>query len=127
MRKHLLTAVTLALTTLAIPCALPQDRPQERGRHEATARPEYHFRPEDRAKLRAQYKDIGKVDVARRPHFVAGGTLPDDWRHHIRAVPHGLIAELPPIPTGYLVGYYDGYAVVYDPNSGYILEVLDLY
>jgi len=127
MRKYLIPFVTLGLTLVTIPSrALPQDRPEHRDEAKGAKRPEYHFRTEDRDRLRGQYKDIGKVDAAHREHFVAGGNLPGDWRHHIRPVPRAVITELPPIPSGYLVGYYDGYAVVYDPRTGYILEVLDL-
>jgi len=123
-------AVTAAVTAVAIPMrALPQDRPEhqdERARGEERQKPEYHFRQEDNQRLREHYKDINKVDRAHREHFVAGGHLPEDWRRHIRPVPAVVIRELPPIPAGYVAGYYDGYAVVYDPNTGVILEVLDL-
>jgi Ni/Co efflux regulator RcnB len=119
-RRQLLKSVTMALTAAAIPTyVLAQER---RGEGKA----EYHFRPEDREKLRGQYKDIDKVDRDHREHFVAGGHLPSDWRHHIQAVPSVVIRDLPPIPAGYVAGYYDGYAVVYDPRTGVILEVLDL-
>ena len=37
-----------------------------------------------------------------------------------------MIGYLPPIPPGYAVGYYNGYCVVYDPASFYILSVLNL-
>jgi hypothetical protein len=34
---------------------------------------------------------------------------------------------LPPVPLGYEVGYYDGYCLVYDPNSLLVASVFDLY
>lgn len=119
-RRQLLKTITFAFTAAVIPgSALAQARREEH-------RPEYHFREEDSPKLREQYKEIDKVDRGHREHFVVGGRLPGDWRHHIRPVPVEVIHELPPIPAGYEVGYYDGYAVVYDPATGYTLEVLDL-
>lgn len=132
MRKYLLTAVTMAVTAFLLPNpARSQDRGDHRqeGREhgDEARRPEYHFKPENRATLREHYKELGRVDANHREHFVAGANLPGDWRHHIRPVPRAVLGELPAIPAGYLVGYYDGYAVVYDPRTGYILETLDLY
>jgi hypothetical protein len=37
-----------------------------------------------------------------------------------------VLAYLPPPPPGYLVGYYDGYVVVYDPTTYFIANVVDL-
>jgi hypothetical protein len=42
-------------------------------------------------------------------------------------IPPSLIAYLPPIPAGYQIGYYDGYAIVYDPYTGMILSIIDLF
>lgn len=64
--------------------------------------------------------------MEKPPHFAAGDHLPGNWRAEIRPVPKNVIAELPAIPAGLAVGYYDGYAVVYNPNTGVIVEVLDL-
>jgi hypothetical protein len=44
-----------------------------------------------------------KVARAHREHFVVGGRLPGDWRHHIRPVPAVVIHELPRIPSEYEV------------------------
>jgi len=35
--------------------------------------------------------------------------------------------EFPPIPAGLEIGYLDGYAIVYDPATLEIVEVLDVW
>jgi hypothetical protein len=42
-------------------------------------------------------------------------------------VPEAVIRELPPPPRGYVFGYADGYAILYDPRTGYIADVIDLF
>jgi hypothetical protein len=41
-------------------------------------------------------------------------------------VPPSMWGMLPSIPPGYQVGYYDGYVVVYDPVTYWIVGVVDL-
>jgi hypothetical protein len=117
---------TVAAVGLLVPATYASPIPQEREQKEAP-KAQYHFRQEDAAKLRENYKGIEKVDRNSRPHFVAGGHLPDGWRARISPVPTTVIAELPAIPAGYVAGYIDGYAVIYDPNTGVIVDVIDLY
>lgn len=100
--------------------------PQDRQRGEEHQNREYHFRSADKAKLQKSYPDRSHVDWNHREHFVRGGHLPADWHDRIRPVPEAVIRELPPIPAGCEVGYLDGWAVVYDPTTGEIIETLDL-
>jgi hypothetical protein len=37
-----------------------------------------------------------------------------------------VVSFLPPPPPGYTMGYFNGYVVVYDPVSFYIVNVIDL-
>lgn len=99
---------------------------REEQREEHRARPEYHFRQEDGAKLRQHYNRIDRVDVHHRPEYVAGGHLPSDWHKRIHPVPEAVVRELPPAPPGYVFGYMDGYAVVYEPRTLMIADVIDL-
>ena len=64
--------------------------------------------------------------VDRRPHLVAGRSIPIAYRPHISRLPQHLGYRLPPPPRGYHVGYYQGYSVVYDPLTFAIVGVLDL-
>lgn len=103
------------------PTAGPQPRQQ-------TAGPQsYQFRDDDRSKLQRHYKrSLDNVNRSRRPHFEAGGHIPAPYRHAITEAPESLRRRMPPPPQGYRIGYYQGYSVVYDPNTFLILSVLDL-
>ena len=41
-------------------------------------------------------------------------------------MPVVVIQQLPPIPPGYQAGYYEGYAVVVDPRTRVIYDVIDI-
>jgi len=70
---------------------------------------------------------LAHVDRNNRPHIVAGGSLQGNWRTYIVPVPTEVITYLPPVPEGYQLGFYDGYIIVYDPYSGLVLDVIDLF
>ena len=129
MKKTILIAATLGL---AAAISLPaQERPQEergqeRAKQDQKGHAEYHFRQEDAPKLRQNYKNIEHVDAKNRGHYAAGERLPNDWHKRMHPVPQTVIAELPPPPPGYVFGYVDGYCVAYDPNTGYVADVIDL-
>jgi hypothetical protein len=42
-------------------------------------------------------------------------------------VPSEEFAYLPPVPEGYEMAFYNGYIIVYDPYSGLVLDVIDLF
>ena len=45
---------------------------------------------------------------------------------YLTPLPPNLYGYLPPPPPGYQVAYYQGYVVVYDPRTGFIVNVVDL-
>ena len=104
----------------------PQHRPPQWGRPPAH-RPSYGFRPGDRDSLRRYYASrFGYINRARRPIFSIGGFLPFADLAYLSPLPVSLYGALPPIPPGCQVGYWDGYVIVYDPMTGYIVSVVDL-
>ncbi len=117
-----IAALLLGAAGLVAP-AYSQKEPAEQRQNQKA---EYHFRKEDGAKLRQHYNNIGRVDVHSRHALVSGGRLPDDWKGRMNPVPADVIRELPPVPTGYVFGYIDGYCVAYDPTTLYIADVIDL-
>jgi len=122
------TGLTLILSgaLMAIAAAPAFAYTPQRDQRQANERHEYHFKPENKAVLQKHMPNRSHVDWNRREHLVAGNRLPSGWHAHIRPVPEAVIRELPPIPAGLEIGYYDGYCVVYDPNTLEIVEVLDL-
>jgi hypothetical protein len=71
-------------------------------------------------------RNLAYINIGRRPVFVPGGFFPWGDFGYLTPVPMSLYGYLPPIPPGYQAGYFDGWVVVYDPLSGYILDVVDL-
>jgi hypothetical protein len=89
--------------------------------------PPYAWRPGDRDRMRRYYgRNFGYINRGRRPIFTVGGFIPFGDRGYFRPVPPGLYGYLPPPPPGYMMGYFDGYVVVYDPVSYSVLNVMDL-
>lgn len=52
--------------------------------------------------------------------------MPPAYRPYISPLPEYVVSYLPPPPPGYAMGYYQGYAVVYDPVTFLILSTIDL-
>jgi len=64
---------------------------------------------------------------ARRRAFFAGEYFPLVYLPYLKPMPSQVLEYLPPVPPGYEVGYFDGYGLVYDPNTLIIISVIDLY
>ncbi len=109
--------------------------PQERGnREEAKTAPnnadkhaEYHFKGDAKTKLRSSYHDISRVNRNQRVTITREQVLPVEVRSEIEPVPADVVSYLGPPPAGYMFGFVDGYCVVYDPTTFYVIEVIDLF
>src|ERR1700722_19031755 len=89
--------------------------------------PPYAWRPGDRDRMRRYYgRNFGYINRGRRPIFTICGFIPFRDRVYFRSVPPCLYRSLPPAPPGYVMGYFDGYVVIYDPVSYSVLNVMDL-
>ncbi|MCB5188912.1 hypothetical protein LG200_12960 [Methylobacillus caricis] len=87
----------------------------------------YHFRDNDRYRLRVQYeRSLRMVNRDHRPYFQPGYAVLPAYRPYITPVPVQILHRLPPPPPGYVIGYYQGYNVVYDPISFIVLTTIDL-
>lgn len=104
------------------------------GRWQAQSRPvivhqdvHYHFRDADRYRLQSQYqRSLRGVRHDHRPYFQPGYAVIPAYRPYITPVPVHVLRTLPPPPPGYVIGYYQGYNVVYDPATYVILTAIDL-
>lgn len=95
--------------------------------HAVRPGPPYSFRPGDRDRIRRYYRrNLGYINRSRRPRFVVGGLIPLGYRGYFRPVPPHLLGYLPPPPPGYVIGYFDGYCVVYHPTTFAIVGFVDL-
>lgn len=101
-------------------------RPPQWG-HRPSNRPSYSFRPNDRTYLHRYYLSrLNAINRANRPRFVIGGFFPYGYIPYLSPLPPDVYGYLPPPPPGYAMGYYDGYVVVYDPVTYFIVNVIDL-
>ena len=55
-----------------------------------------------------------------------GGSLPPGWEKKIEALPPGLLRDLPALGSNRRYGIYDGHAVIYDPLTHAILDIISL-
>ncbi len=85
-----------------------------------------YFRDQDRDDVARYYDGPRNLPPGLRKKYYRNGTLPPGWQKRFRPMPPVLIQELPPIPYGYQRGYYDGYAVVVDPRTRIIYDVMDI-
>ncbi len=69
---------------------------------------------------------LGNVDKQHRPSLQQGQPMPSKYRPYITAAPNSLKKRIPAVPNGYDIGYYQGYVVVYDPETFVILTLVDL-
>lgn len=101
-------------------------RPAQWGKPPAH-RGSYRFRSNDRARLHSYYmSQLRGINRADRPVFVVGGYFPYEEIEYLSPLPPDLYGTLPPPPPGYEIGYCDGYVVVYDPVTYFIVSVIDL-
>lgn len=107
--------------------ARTQSARSAQGRPQAQPNAHYHFRSQDRSKLRQHFQSqLAQVNRANRPHVVAGGQLPPNYQTYIVPVPSDVVVYLEPPPPGYEIAFFEGYVIVYDPTTGLILDVIDL-
>lgn len=102
---------------------------ENNNRTQTTTKTNVHYtvKSKDVTVIKQHYRtELGHVDRAHRPHLIVGGYIPREQITYIQPVPVEVISGLPPVPAGYVWGYWDGYCVVYDPNTLAIVYVVDL-
>jgi outer membrane biosynthesis protein TonB len=93
----------------------------------AQANPHYSFRSQDKTTLKQHFDvQIRSVDRSNRPHIRVGGFISAESVTYIEPVPVEVITLLPPIPDGCVVGFWDGFIIVYYPDDFYIVSYIDL-
>jgi hypothetical protein len=71
--------------------------------------------------------DMRRINRIHRHYFYIGGYFPQIFVEYIQPIPPDLMLYLPPVPPGLEIGYYDGYCLIYDPDTLRIFSVIDLY
>jgi|HubBroStandDraft_6_1064221.scaffolds.fasta_scaffold675735_1 outer membrane biosynthesis protein TonB len=93
----------------------------------AQANVHYSFRSQDKTALKQHFDaQIRSVNRSNRPHIRVGAFIPAESVTLIQPVPVEVIGLLPPIPEGCVVGFWDGFVVVYYPDDFYVVSYIDL-
>jgi outer membrane biosynthesis protein TonB len=87
----------------------------------------YSFRSQDKTTLKQHFDtQLRSVNRSNRPHIRVGGFIPQESVTLIEPVPVEVVGLLPPIPEGCVVGFWDGFIVVYYPDDFYVVSYIDL-
>jgi outer membrane biosynthesis protein TonB len=108
------------------PAKNSEDNQNKKSVH-AQANVHYSFRSQDKTTLKQHFDtQIRSVDRSNRPHIRVGGFITAESVTYIEPVPVEVIALLPPVPDGCVVGFWDGFIIVYYPDDFYIVSYIDL-
>ena len=103
------------------------DRDQNKKSVHAQANVHYSFRSDEKPKIRQHFDvQIRSVDRSHRVHIREGGFIPAESVTVIQPVPVEVVELIPPVPEGCVVGFWDGYIIVYYPDDFYIVSYIDL-
>jgi Ni/Co efflux regulator RcnB len=129
MKKSRLLTLALSAALASVPVCSFAAVPQQ-DQHKAAGHATYHFRAQDKSKLQTHYRSAHHADAHAKPvHHWAwhrGASLPSGWQGQIEPLPQEDIALLAAAPPGYEFGYYDGWAIIYDPNTGIVLDAVSV-
>src|SRR5271170_3270766 len=93
----------------------------------AQANVHYSFRSQDKTALKQHFDaQLRSVNRSNRPHLRVGAFIPAESVSLIEPVPVEVIGLLPPIPEGCVVGFWDGFVIVYYPDDFYVVTYIDL-
>ena len=86
----------------------------------------YQFKSDAREKLREHYKSVSTTHT-HTVTIVRQEVIPVAVQTRIEPVPVEVVGYLGPAPDGFQYGYIDGYVVVYDPATFFVIDVIDLF
>jgi hypothetical protein len=90
--------------------------------------PHYGWSPANAWRFRQFFfGDTRYTSQVHRHRLFVGGYMPRNYLANLQPIPPELMTYLPPVPLGYEVGYFDGYCLVYDPDTLIVVSVFDLY
>jgi len=80
------------------------------------------FRAEDIQRIHDYFCPRG-LPPGLQKKFYCTGQLPPGWQKKMRPFPYEVEQRLPPLPNGCARGYMNGFAVVYQPHTGVIVDI----
>jgi type IV secretory pathway VirB10-like protein len=102
------------------------DRDEHKQASEKDRSTQYHFKSDAREKARAHYK-AQATNHNRTVTIVRQQVIPVEVQTRIEPVPVDVVNYLGPAPEGFQYGYVDGYVLVYDPATYFVVDVIDLF
>ena len=106
-----------------------QGQAQDKGRaDDRSARPNVVFSERDVTVIRKHYGARFKnLPPGLQKKLARGGSLPPGWEKKIEPFPASLERDLVVLGPGRKYGIYDGQAVIYDPLTHAILDIVSLF
>lgn len=68
------------------------------------------------------YYHPGGLPPGLQKKYYRTGQLPPGWQKKVRPFPHEIERRMAPLCDGCARGYVDGYAVVYQPRTGLVID-----
>jgi hypothetical protein len=101
----------------------------ERGYRDDQHGKDCYFPPHDVRLISEYYPPRYRLNLpaGREKKFRRDGHLPPGWEARLQLLPVTVERLLVPIPAEYRRGILDGFAVVYSPQSGMIIDVTSLF
>ena len=105
---------------------VPPGQAKKQGDHVPPGQAKKYFREQDRPNYYSHYhSDADRWNGKKnRPAFVVGQPIPHGYA--VQPMPQSYWRGAPPPPPGYQYGYYGGYAVLYNPTTRIVADVMDL-
>ena len=104
---------------------VPPGQAKKQGGNVPPGQAKKYFREQDRPNYYSHYrKDADSWNGRQRPSFVVGQPIPRGYA--VQPMPKSYWRDAPPPPEGYQYGYYGGYAVLYNPTTRIVADVMDL-
>lgn len=86
------------------------------------------FSPRDVEIIRGYYgPQYRNLPPGLQKRVARGKGLPPGWQKKVQGFPAALDGRLSPLPGGYHRGIYDGHAVIYDPISHAIQDIVSVF
>jgi hypothetical protein len=129
MRMKSLPLVLVVLFGFAVTLAAQQGRgPKSDAKGGSRADAHVAFTPHDVALIRSHYEPRDRsLPPGLQKKLARGGSLPPGWEKRLERFPAALERDLAVLPPGHARGVMDGHALIYNPITHAILDIVTLF
>jgi hypothetical protein len=127
MKSLRFALVALAVLGVALPLAA-QTRAVKASRGGSRTDQQVSFSPRDANLIRTHYGSSTRdLPPGLQKKLARGGALPPGWEKKLERFPADLERDLDVLPPGHARGVMDGRAVIYNPITHAILDIVPLF